>query len=79
LIALFCGHLTAWLPPLTILWTKRVHDVDALTPKIVKDGTPDQRAFLQARFPGLAFPNFRISICVNLRYLRFLLGGRVDI
>ena len=34
--------------PLTILWTGCHYDLDALTPKIVKDGTPDQRDVLQA-------------------------------
>jgi len=43
--ALFCKRLTAWLPPLTILWTLSPHEVVALTPKIVKDGTPDRRGF----------------------------------
>ena len=53
-IALFSMHHTAWLPPLTILWTRCADDLDAVTPKIVKDGTPDQRALLQARFPSTA-------------------------
>ena len=47
--ALFYRRHTAWLPPLTIFWTQSGPDVVALTPKIVKDGTPDQRAILQAR------------------------------
>ena len=50
-IAIFCRRASAWLPPLTILWTWCESDVIALTPKIVKDGTPDQRAFLRASFP----------------------------
>jgi len=54
LMALFCMRCPAWLPPLTILWTCSAYDVIALTPKIVKDGTPDQRALLQTRFPRVA-------------------------
>ena len=51
-IALFCEWFTAWLPPLTILWTLCAHDLGAVAPKIVKDGTPDQRALLQVISEG---------------------------
>ena len=45
----------------------------ALTPKIVKDGTSDQRALLP---PPCCL---RDLICVYLRYLRTDLGGWVEI
>ncbi len=61
------------MPPLTILWTRHTHDVEASTPKIVKDGTSDQRAFLPTLFRVM------ISIWVYLGDLWTPSGGWAEI
>jgi len=55
---------------LTILWTSGANDFNALTPKIVKDGTPDQRAVLRTHFPRGA------TLRIDRPKYGALLGGR---